>query len=43
VLKIFEQMWNLSSKIPFSIRAILKIILLKAKGLDKLSSKIRPD
>lgn len=39
----FEQMLNFSQKIPFAIRAMLKIILVRARGLDNLNSKIKPD
>jgi hypothetical protein len=39
----FEQMLNFSQKIPFAIRAMLKIILVRARGLENLNSKIKPD
>jgi hypothetical protein len=36
-------MLNFSQKIPFAIRAMLKIILVRARGLENLNSKIKPD
>ena len=40
--KEFEQLFNFQEKIPFSIKAILKIILLKARGIENLNIKIIP-
>lgn len=36
-------MLNFSQKIPFAIRAVLKIILIRKRGTDNLNSKIKPD
>lgn len=43
VQKNFEQMLNFSQKIPFAIRAMLKIILIRGRGLDNINTKIKPD
>ncbi len=43
VQKNFEQMLNFSQKIPFAIRAMLKIILIRARGLENFNTKIKPD
>jgi hypothetical protein len=37
VQKNFEQMLNFSNKIPFSIRAMLKILIIRSRGQDNFN------
>ena len=43
VQKNFEQMLNFSQKIPFAIRAMLKIIIIRSRGSDDFNSKLKLD
>lgn len=41
VQKNFEQILNFGEKIPFAIRAMLKIIIIRSRGLNDWSLKIK--
>lgn len=43
VQKNFEQILNYLQKIPFSIRALLKILVIRSRGLDDFNTKIKLD
>ena len=42
VQKNFEQLLNFSNKIPFSIRAMLKILIIRSRGGENFNIKVKP-
>ena len=36
-------MLNFSQKIPYSIKAMLKILLIRSRGSDDFTSKVKPE
>ena len=43
VQKKFEFILNFSKKIPFAIRAFLKILVIRSRGGSDLNIKVKPD
>lgn len=40
VSSIFEQILNFLDKIPFSIRAMMRILIIRSRGIENLNERI---